>query len=394
MSIKIKNVVWRDGRPRFEPGPALRKQGHKGKDLRHDDGRWFTAGEALDWSQAFKATRETSAFEARQGAAAQPVRTIIVDKPRNTYSVGQLFHDYLKSPVVLDLRPATKIDYRKKSRVLESHDPDLWAAEVASLDQSICYGLYEDLWETRGAATARGALTILGMAIKWGLKKGLVRGLVANPATDLGMKASPPRARFLTKEEFNLLVQTADREGKLDIGDMIYCGVWTGQRQTDRLVMKTSIVRNGRFVLQQSKTGAIVNPPIAAAYQERLDAAEKRRKIMRVESKFLHLNEATWAPWNEFTYRNAFADIRTKAAKKLPSVATAMEKDMRATAVTWMALAGNTLPQICAVSGHSLKGAHDILKHYLALHPDMADTAIGNMVEWFDNGASTDKAVD
>ncbi len=53
---------------------------------------------------------------------------------------------------------------------------------------------------------------------------------------------------------------------------------------------------------------------------------------------------------------------------------------MRATAITWMTLVGNTLLQICTVSGHTLQGTHQILKHYLSLHPDMADTAIGNLV--------------
>ncbi len=66
---------------------------------------------------------------------------------------------------------------------------------------------------------------------------------------------------------------------------------------------------------------------------------------------------------------------------------------MRATAITWMTLVGNTLPQICTVSGHSLQGTHQILKHYLSHQPDMADTAIGNLVSWFDSGASTEMAI-
>jgi len=215
------------------------------------------------------------------------------------------------------------------------------------------------------------------------------------------MKSPKPRARFLTRDEFNVLVKTAETEGRIDIADMLYCGVWTGQRQTDRLILKSSFIRNGRFIIQQSKTGAVISPPIASAYQERIDAATSRREAASrvrkegpIDSPFLHLNEHTWEKWNEFTYRNEFAEIRAKAAKEMPSVATVLEKDMRATAITWMALAGNTLPQICAVSGHSLNGAHQILKHYLALHPDMADTAIGNMVEWFDAGASTEMAVE
>ncbi len=47
---KIQNIAWREGRPRFVPGAPIRRLGFKGEDLKHPDGRWFTAGEALDWA--------------------------------------------------------------------------------------------------------------------------------------------------------------------------------------------------------------------------------------------------------------------------------------------------------------------------------------------------------
>ncbi len=59
--------------------------------------------------------------------------------------------------------------------------------------------------------------------------------------------------------------------------------------------------------------------------------------------------------------------------------------------MTWLGFAGATIPQICAVTGHSAQGATTILKHYLAQHPDMADAAIGKLVAWYE-GAETDDA--
>lgn len=53
-----------------------------------------------------------------------------------------------------------------------------------------------------------------------------------------------------------------------------------------------------------------------------------------------------------------------------------------------MALAGATLPEIVAVTGHSLASAHAILKHYLARHPELADAAIGKMTAWYEKGES------
>ena len=53
-----------------------------------------------------------------------------------------------------------------------------------------------------------------------------------------------------------------------------------------------------------------------------------------------------------------------------------------------MALGGATIPEICAVTGHSLQSATRILKHYLAVHPEMADAAIGKMLAWYDEGGN------
>ena len=58
------------------------------------------------------------------------------------------------------------------------------------------------------------------------------------------------------------------------------------------------------------------------------------------------------------------------------------DQDLRDTAVTWLALAGATLPEIASVTGHSLQSIHDVLKHYLARHPEMAEHAIAKLVEW------------
>lgn len=384
---KIKHVSWRDGRPRFQPSKSLRAAGHAGKDLRHEDGRWYTMGEALDWSNDF-----SKKLTADKKAAAQAVvKAKPKQPPRSVYPLSKLFEEWLVSPRILGKADATRKDYRQKSRVIESHDPDLWASEVTALDQQICYGLYEDLWKHRGLATARGTLRVLSIAIKWGMRTGKVKGLAFNPARDLGMEQLKPRARFLQRAELDALVEIAESKefNRVDMADMFICAVWTGQRQADRLKLKLSAFKDGNFNVRQQKTGQVVNPPVAPEYRKRLTAAKRRRLKAGKTSDYAHLNESTWEKWNGYTYRNLFAEIRAKAAEKVPSVATIQEKDFRATAVTWLALAGATLPEICAVTGHSLQGAHNILKHYLALHPEMAKTAIGKLVTWYARKGAT-----
>lgn len=50
--------------------------------------------------------------------------------------------------------------------------------------------------------------------------------------------------------------------------------------------------------------------------------------------------------------------------------------------MTWLGRAGCTVPQIAAITGHSLASIHTVLRHYLARHPNRADEAIGKLVDW------------
>ncbi|HHV67979.1 MAG TPA: hypothetical protein GXX48_10110, partial [Ochrobactrum intermedium] len=64
--------------------------------------------------------------------------------------------------------------------------------------------------------------------------------------------------------------------------------------------------------------------------------------------------------------------------------------DFRDTSVTWMALAGATIPEIISVTGHTAESATRILRHYLARHPEMADSAIRKMVSWYEADGETE----
>ena len=92
-------------------------------------------------------------------------------------------------------------------------------------------------------------------------------------------------------------------------------------------------------------------------------------------------------PWNASHYRYTFQDIRTLAAKgdaakglpAMPSLADFRDHDLRDTAVTSLARADATVPEIAAITGHSIKTVHSILKHYLALDTHLSDSAIAKL---------------
>lgn len=491
-------VAWRDGRPRFTPSPELRAAGHKGRDLRHDDGAWFTRGEAVDWSDAFvkslskaeqtprpqsprpKAASPTGRrLSSAAPAGAEPrsggsVRPKGIEKRAAVYTVAQLFEDWFCSPkfqipadpderrrmvaAKVCYAPSTVADFRWKAGVIAQADAELYWSPADALMTPIVFGLYEHLLATRGVATARGAVTVLSIALGWGRRRGKVSFRMndgANPAHDLDMATPPPRIRVGTRAEIETLVAVADRLGRPDAGDMIMLGLWTGQRQGDRLVLEDRGLDRGRRVFRQSKTGVIVAVREVPALKARLQAAAERRRTARSEALLgagtpeardevgrrfsrVVLNELVderygkcfWRPFEGQTYGHLFAEIRAiavrgiargetlpvpngsgsvrskKRAARLPpvpadveweiapcaSLADFHEADLRDTAVTWMArgdrTGGASIPEICAVTGHKMQSATRILRHYLAIEPELGDAAIGKMLAWYDEGGT------
>ncbi|TCQ82586.1 hypothetical protein EDF68_101977 [Ochrobactrum sp. BH3] len=429
------HVSWRDGRPRFQPGKELRAMGYTGKDLRHEDGPWYTRGEAVDWSSKFQQELAGKRKPAPTTPRSAP--------PRYTgYTVENLIADWtnprrnpkFKPNGARSYSPATMTDYKDKMNVLRQHDGELWVSDVRSLDRPTCRNLFDSLWEGRGLATAKGVLLTLSSAISWGMLRGRVK-LLDNPATKLQMESPEPRVRFGTRPEILSLIATADRLGRPEIGDMIVLAVWSGQRQSDRRELIDKGLMNNRRIFKQSKTGAIVAIMQSPELDRRLDASRRRREAANVRDPRVILDEKLWKTFSKRHYHDIFSKVRDAAMigvidisatqKNFPSeklMNAAIKKiyekhrkgqavydvrivykispmislhdlqdlDFRDTSVTWMALAGATIPEISSVTGHTAESATRILRHYLARHPEMADSAIRKMVSWYEADGETE----
>jgi len=171
-------------------------------------------------------------------------------------------------------------------------------------------------------------------------------------------------------------------------------GLFTGQRQGDRLALADNDLLDGRRMFRQSKTQAIVTIREVPQLRARLEAAKARTAAIALRlsqgkdgrTAEIVIDEATGRPYNEHTYRHEFAKARAAAAVALPSLAGKRDQDLRDTAVTWLARAGATLPEIAGVTGHTTpKSIHDILKHYLAITPELADSAIEKLMAWMES---------
>lgn len=407
---KIPYVIWRNGRPRFIPSQAQRKAGHTGHDLKNVFGEWMTEEEARDWSERFTEQLRNERKARRNSAPAR-----VAPVPRHSYTVADMLRDWLGSVEVASKAQNTIRDYRQKVRVLKSfHEwiervdrgepaandkaPDkvdraiamVWTSEAAALDVPICFMLYEQLVRKRRLHTANAVLRTIGTAFTYAQKKGKVNGDRRNPAYKLGKVTPKVQVRWAEPAEIETLIATADRLGRHEIGDMVALGVWIGQRQADRLSLQMNQIKQGRIELTQQKTNAPVSIAIAPDLDDRLKAAAMRRRKAEIIRQHVIVDEVSWQPFKADWYRHVYASVRKEAAKEMPSVARLNDKDLRATAVCWLARAGCTNTEIASITGHTLQTVDQILKHYWAANRDQADSAMNKLIAWHSNRRSTE----
>ncbi|NUL16249.1 tyrosine-type recombinase/integrase [Agrobacterium tumefaciens] len=145
----------------------------------------------------------------------------------------------------------------------------------------------------------------------------------------------------------------------------IRLALWTGQRKGDllRLTWRDFDGSNLRFI--QSKTKARVLVPMGGLAD-----------VLRSQSgSGAILRNSRGAAWTSDGFNTSWRKCCTKAG-----ITDLTFHDLRGTAITRMALAGCTVPEIAAVTGHSLKDVETILDmHYLGGRAELAASAMRKM---------------
>jgi hypothetical protein len=191
-------------------------------------------------------------------------------------------------------------------------------AAVAAIGAPECEAFVEYQIAARGHHMALASRAVLVQAFRFGRTSTHWR-LKDNPAAGLSFERPDGRIEIISFEEFNALVAAADAMDRASIGDALYLGLFTGQRQTDRLAMKDEGQVDGRRMFRQSKTGALVPIKDAPALAARLAAAKARVAAIKLaigtRPETIVVDETTGREYNEHTYRHVFADVRALAAR-------------------------------------------------------------------------------
>jgi integrase len=148
----------------------------------------------------------------------------------------------------------------------------------------------------------------------------------------------------------------------------LVAALWLGQRQSDLLRLAWTNYDGTHVKLRQGKGKKRVTIPVGAPLKAALDAA----KLARPDATTI-LTNTRGASWTEDGFRTSWG----KAFRKAKLAEDLHFHDLRGTAVTRLALAGCTVPQIAAITGHSLKDVESILSaHYLGGTLELAEAAI------------------
>jgi integrase len=194
--------------------------------------------------------------------------------------------------------------------------------------------------------------------LSWSLNRGLIG---TNPCERGGRLYRGSRAeKIWTPADEAAFIERAPPHLHLPL----LLALWTGQRQGDLLRLPWSAYDGTHIRLRQSKTGRRVEIKVGAPLKAALDATLKRGTII--------LTNSDGKPWTSDGFRASWG----KACKAAGVVGVTFH-DLRGTAVTRLALANCTEPEIATLTGLSLRSVRSILDaHYLNRDPALADAAI------------------
>lgn len=417
-SIKLPYIKLRpqpDGsyRPRFSPGERERALGFVDVDLKHDDGRWYTVDEARGWAQnnyqQILARRDSGkklkAPTARKASTLEALLDDWLAALKKRVARGEIsavtLDSYERAAAAVVYKPETRAQAKTRrdkvaaAKLLEVAAPQrskepLALSPVSAIGAPELRNFFDYAYEARGHHMALGMIAAISAAFTWGKESADWR-LGANPRIGMNFARPEGRIAIYTLEEFNAMVAAADDIGRPSIGDSYYLGLFTGQRQTDRLLLEDHGMTDGRRQLFQSKTGAEVKIKETPQLSARLAAARVRVAAIKLAKGTrpveIVVDETTGLAYNDTTYRHWVSVVRTKAAERVPSVLDKRDQDLRDTFVTMtyraMSRAGRVdLKAICDVSGHSYGSIELIMKHYLGRDARAADQAIDMLADF------------
>jgi len=325
----------------WQPSAALRKHGFQPKRLADTKAAAIAEAEALN--QKVDAWRRG---EERVQVAPQ--------------SLPWLIRMYVTDPHFAELAPKTRRGYQQCLRKIEDWSARAGHPPIQSIKRRHVRLFQSSMMDT--PAMANATIRVLRLLLQHAVDEEF---LEANPAAKPKLKGQPPRREFWRDEQIERFVQAAAEDGRPSLGLAVLLGANLGQREGDILRLSWSQGDGQSFSIKQGKTRATVRVPTTEQLREALQATPP-------QSPTIVISEATGRPYKADHFRHEFRRIANLAG--IPKALQFL--DLRRTAVVRLAEAGCTVPEIGAVTGHSIDDTEKIIETYMPRTTPMAKAAI------------------
>jgi integrase len=258
--------------------------------------------------------------------------------------------------------PKNKNTQRAYNSYLKLIEQEFGDMPIAALADPAVRGEFK-AWRDKMADTPRKAdyaWTTLARVLSVAKDRGRI---AVNPCERGGRLYDSDRADIIWKaDDIRAFCAVASPELQL----ALTLALWTGQRQGDLLRLTWAAYDGTHIRLRQSKGRKRVAIPVGAPLKTALDGAKKTRPAATTI-----LTNTRGRPWTGDGFRSSWDAAFAKA-----NLGDLHFHDLRGTAVTRLALAGCTVPEIASFTGHSLKDVEAILDaHYLGGRFELAETA-------------------
>ena len=291
-----------------------------------------------------------------------------VEKCKGT--LGGLIRDFTLSPEFAKRAESTQKEYR---RMLSKVETKFGTMPIAVLEDPRVRGdfldWHEEVAKESGAREADNRLAVVSAMLTWAVRRARifhnhVKGFERLHEVDRSDK-------LWLLEHIDAFMKVAP----IEMQRALILALHTGQRQGDLRKLAWTNYDGAGISLRQSKGNRRIYVACTQALKTMLDGMDRKAAVI--------LTTRTGRAWQ----KRYFAE-QWEEASKAAGITDLHFHDLRGTAVTMLAEAGCSVPEIASITGHSLKSVYTILERYLSRTRSLAQSAMTK----FENASSTDFA--
>ena len=300
-----------------------------------------------------------SYYDAHKSRPAKPSKTLL--DLLNQYASSRYFDK--------ELQPSTQIKTLRFIRRLKREKDPIGELPISTLSDSRTEEIlltWRDNIAINAPGTARVYWGKLSGALTWATKQ-RPQIIKSNPCLGADPMHQGSRIDYIWLED---QIAKFCKEGPSFLVIAFMIALWTGQREGSLVKLRWSAYDGQYLMVEQEKQKRnaepkVVTVPVMGSFKKFLDGLERQAGIVglsKEERQERHiLLTSRGKPWASAA---SFSVTFSLAVSKI--VENRTFHDLRGTAITRLARAGCTVPEIATITGHSLKTVQDILdKHYL-----------------------------